>query len=169
MSTAFRAPEPVGAADRNLRADEILLHRAEGLAAASAVNALPRVLLSRNLAILCRDADGAEAGLFASAACELGAHVAFIPVTLSDQSSLAVIRETARMLARLYDGVECLDTPPLLVELMQESAPIPFFLGLSTDTQRTAALVERLSHMPGAQSTARRRVLQASLAQALGL
>jgi hypothetical protein len=71
------------------------------------------------------------------------------------------------MLARLYDGVECLDMSPLLVELMQESASIPFFPGLSTDTQRTVALVERLSLLPGVQSTARRRILQASLAQAL--
>ncbi len=167
MTTAFRAPEPVGAADRNLRADEILFRRAEGLAAASDVSALSRFLLGRNLGILCRDANSAEAGLFASAASEMGAHVAFIPVSLTDQSSLSVIRETARMLARLYDGVECLDMSPLLVELMQESAPIPFFLGLSTETQRTGALVERLSRLSCVQSTARRRLLQAALAQAL--
>jgi ornithine carbamoyltransferase len=161
MTPAFRAPEPVGAADRDLRADEALLRRAEGLAAASLSGAVPLLLLGRNLGILCHAATGPEATLFANAASELGAHVACIPITLTDRSALATIRETARMLARLYDAVECLDMSPLLVELMQESADIPFFPGLSTDGPRTAALMERSRLLPNA----RRRILQASLAQ----
>ena len=114
-----------------------------------------------------KHAGGAEATLFASAAAELGAHVVCVPITLTDQSALAVIRDTAVLLSRLYDAVECLDMSPLLVEVMQESANIPLFFGLSCDAHWTAALAARMTRGSGVPSDSRRHMLQAALIHAL--
>jgi ornithine carbamoyltransferase len=167
MTPAFRASDAVGAPDPDRHADMGLLLKAEALAAASLADKLPTPLRGKNIGILCDDAASSAATLFASAASELGAHVACIPITLTDQSSLAVIRNTAVLLAKLYDAVECLDMPPLLVELMQESANVPLFFGLSSDAHWTATLSARMTRRSGLQSTARRRILQAALLQAL--
>ncbi len=144
-----------------------LLLKAESLAAASLAGKLPTPLRGRNIGILSEDAGSRAATLFASAASELGAHVACIPSTLTDRSPLTVIRETAVLLTRLYDAVECLDMSPLLVELMQESAGIPLFFGLSSDVHLTATLATRMTRRSGLPSAARRHMLQAALIQAL--
>jgi ornithine carbamoyltransferase len=167
MATAFRAPDSMGAPDPDHRTDTDLLLKAESLAAASLAGKLPTPLRGRNIGILCEDAGSSAATLFASAASELGAHVVCIPITLTDRSSLTVIRDTAVLLSRLYDAVECLDMSPLLVELMQESADVPLFFGLSSDVHWTATLATRMTRRSGLQSTARRHMLQAALVQAL--
>lgn len=167
MTPVFRAPEPPGAQNPDDPAGADLLLEAESLAAASGAGRLPTPLRGKNLGILCKHAGGAAATLFASAASELGAHVVCIPITLTDQSSLTVIRDTAALLSRLYDAVECLDMSPLLVELMQESANIPLFFGLSSDAHWTVALAARMSRGCGLPSDARRAMLQAALVQAL--
>jgi ornithine carbamoyltransferase len=167
MTPSSRAPDSVGAPEPDRHADTDLLLKAEALAAASLAGQLATPLRGRNVGILCEDADSSAATLFASAASELGAHVVCIPITLTDRSSLAVVRDTAVLLARLYDAVECLDMSPLLVELMQESANVPLFFGLSSETHRTATLAARMTRRSGRQSSARRRILQAALVQAL--
>jgi ornithine carbamoyltransferase len=167
MTPALRASDLAGATDLTSHIDMDLLLKAEALAAASLAGKPATPLRGRNIGILCVDAGGAAATLFASAASELGAQVACIPITLTDRSSLALIRETAVLLSRLYDAVECLDMSPLLVELMQESADVPMFFGLSSELHRTAALATRMIHAAGQQSTARRHMLQAALVQAL--
>lgn len=164
MTSAPRAPYPVSAAEPDPRPDEALLQRAEALAAAVLNGQLGAALRGKNIGVLCEDPDSASATFFKSAATELGAHVACIRNTLGSHSSLAVVRETASMLSRLYDAVECLDVPLLLVDLMRESTDIPFFFGLSTDAHRTAGLAARMNDRSG---LARRRVLQAALARAM--
>jgi ornithine carbamoyltransferase len=167
MTPAFHAPELPDALNPDNHAGTELLLQAESLVAASIVGKLPMPLRGKKLGIFCNHPGGAAATLFASAASELGAHVVCIPITLTDQSSLTVIRDTAVLLSRLYDAVECLDMSPLLVELMQESANIPLFFGLSSDAQWTAALATRMSLRPGLPPNARRHMLQAALVQAL--
>src|ERR1700712_258800 len=167
MTPAFRAPDPLGALNPDNHAGADLLLEAESLAAASSTGKLPMPLRGKKLGILCKHAGGAAAMLFASAASELGAHVVCIPITLTDQSSLTVIRDTAALLSRLYDAVECLDMSPLLIELLQESANVPLFSGLSSDAHWTAALATRMSRRSGLPSSARRAMLQAALSQAL--
>jgi ornithine carbamoyltransferase len=167
MTPAFHAPDTPGAPNQTRHAETDLLLKAESLAAASLTGKLASPLRGRNIGILCEDEGSAAATLFASAASELGAHVACIPITLTDRSSLTVIRDTAVLLSRLYDAVECLDMPPLLVELMQESAGIPLFFGLSSDTHWTAMSAIRMARRSGLPSIARRCVLQAALIHAL--
>ena len=167
MTPGFRAPESAGLPTQDRHAETDLLLKAASLAAASLTGKPASPLRGRNIGILCDDEGSAAATLFASAASELGAHVACIPITLTDRSSLTVIRDTAVLLSRLYDAVECLDMSPLLVELMQESAGIPLFFGLSSDAHWTAALATRMTRRSGLQSSARRHMLQAALVQAL--
>jgi ornithine carbamoyltransferase len=167
MATVFRAPDSMGAPDPDRHTDSDLLLKAESLAAASLAGKLPTPLRGRKIGILCADGGSSAATLFASAASELGAHVVCIPITLTDRSSLTVIRDTAALLARLYDAVECLDMSPLLVELMQESADIPLFFGLSSDLHWTAALAAKMTRRSGLQSAGRRHMLQAALVQTL--
>jgi ornithine carbamoyltransferase len=167
MTPAFRTPDLLGGPNSDKHAGTDLLLQAESLAAASIVGRLPTPLRGKKLGILCKHAGGAAATLFASAASELGAHVVCIPITLTDQSSLTVIRDTAALLSRLYDAVECLDMSPLLVELMQEAANVPLFFGLSSDAHWTAALASRMTRRSGRSSSARRHMLQAALVQAV--
>jgi ornithine carbamoyltransferase len=167
MTPAFSAPDLPGAPTPDDHAGTDLLLEAESLAAASIVGKLPTPLRGKKLGILCRQAGDAAATLFAGAASELGAHVVCIPITLTDRSSLTVIRDMGVLLSRLYDAVECLDMSPLLVELMQESANVPLFFGLSSDAHWTAALATRMSRRTGLPSSARRHMLQAALVRAL--
>ena len=167
MTPAFRAPDSVGAPNQDRHVEMDLLLKAESLAAASLTGKLGTPLRGKNIGILCEDAGSAAAMLFKSAASELGAHVVCIPITLTDRSALTVIRDTAVLLSRLYDAVECLDMSPLLVELMQESADVPLFFGLSSDVHWTAGLATRMPRRSGLRSTARRHMLQAALVQAL--
>lgn len=167
MTPVFRAPASVGAPNQDRHVEMNLLLKAESLAAASLTGRLGTPLRGKNIGILCEDAGSAAAMLFASAASELGAHVVCIPITLTDRSALTVIRETAVLLSRLYDAVECLDMSPLLVELMQESAAVPLFFGLSSDAHWTADLATGIARHSGLTSIDRRHVLQAVLVQAI--
>lgn len=163
MTSAFRARDPVDAPAPHGHAEADLLFTAGSLAAASRAGQPATLLRGRNFGIFCDDSTSPAATLFASAATELGAHVACIPITLTDRSLLTVIRETAALLSRLYDAVECLDMSPRLIESMRESADIPLFSGLSCEGHWTAALAARMTCPPGSESAARRSILQAVL------
>ena len=115
MSVVLRAlgPEPH---DVLTSAEEDgLLASARLLRDAAASGGSRSLLRDKFIGLLAEDDDGENAELFKSAAVGLGARVAHIRPSLTERSDPQVVRETARMLGRLYDAIECHGQPPALV------------------------------------------------------
>ena len=64
--------------------------------------------------------------------------------------------ETARVLGRLYDGIECQGLAPELVRQLGRDAGVPVFDGLAAAHHPTAHLAQRLA---GTGSLAKKRQL----------
>ncbi len=125
------------------------------------------LLRGKNLALLCESADGADATLFRRAASELGAHVSHIRPSLSDLSVLDVRRHTARMLGRLYQGIECQGLPADLVSEVGREAGIPVYDGVASETHPFACLASLLDGGESVENN-RRLILQAVLMSTIG-
>ena len=123
------------------------------------------LLRDKFIGLLAQDNDDEEAELFKSAALALGARVAHIRPSLTERSDPRVVRETARMLGRLYDAIECHGQPPALVARLREEAAVPVFEELSSPTRLTGALAERLGAGTGIDG--RRFVVQVVLLSTL--
>jgi ornithine carbamoyltransferase len=122
---------------------------------------LPKLLQGRNLALVSFWPGGDAEAEFVSAATALGAHVSCVRLGL-EQDSPQQIAATARVLARLYDALECQGLPAALVAWIASHTTIPVFSGLAMADHPTAALVDALGG--DATPAARRRaILQAAL------
>lgn len=123
-----------------------------------------RPLQGRNLGLLGRDSASAEARLFTAAAQELGARVVWLPT--SPWADDVVARDTARLMGRLYDAVECQGLAATEVAWLGQHAGVPVFDGLAGPAHPSAALAEGLEG-GSADPLNRRCVLQAVLLGAL--
>jgi len=120
-----------------------------------------------NLGLLC-DTDGnAEAALFQRAASALGAQVAHLHPKLSELSSPQEVQDTARILGRLYDAVECVGMAPALVGRIGVEAGVPVFDGIASPRHPTAWLAGLLRGGAGHEEDRRCLVIQAVLLGAL--
>jgi len=124
------------------------------------------LLRGRKLALLCESEEGAEAVLFREAAAGLGAHVSHVRPRLADLSQPNDLQHTARMLGRLYDGIECQGLAHDLVELVGREAGVPVYDGLASDRHPTARLAALLE-VPEPPGKARELVLQTVLLSTL--
>lgn len=140
----------------------IVLDRARALQLATQAGVFRASLRGRKVGLMCEADDNGEAALFRRAAVELGAHVAHIRPTLTELSTPEDVQNTARMLGRLYDAVECQGVAADLVHQMGIDAGVPVYDGIASRQHPTAKLVDLL----GGDSSAldkRRFVLQAVL------
>ena len=128
----------------------------------------PGLLRGKNLGLLCESEEDDDAVLFRSAATGLGASVSHIRAQTSGRGMTAgaALLETARLLGRLYDGIECQGLPPALVRQLNRDAGVPVFDGVARASHPTAQLAQRLG---GTDSLAKKRqlVVQAVLLCAL--
>jgi ornithine carbamoyltransferase len=144
-----------------------LLARARLQQAAARSDATRWLLKAKNLAIM-SDSDGSESSaLFRRAATEMGARVTHVRPWLSPSSSAQQIADTARMLGRLYDAIECEDMDARVVDLLAESAGVPVFNGVALTTHPSAALADRLD-ADSALLDRRRFIVQAILLDSIG-
>lgn len=125
------------------------------------------LLRGKNLALICESADEADAIFFQGAASALGAHVSHIRPSLSEPITLDVLQHTARMLGRLYEGVECQGLPSAVVREVGREAGIPVYDGLATGRHPIVRLADLLN---GGRSDAKRRelIVQAVLVSTIG-
>lgn len=119
-------------------------------------------LRGKRIGMLCETNNAPEAVLFRGAALELGAHVAHLQPRLSALSTPQEVQDTARMLGRLYDAVECQGMPPELVHQMGIASGVPVFDGLASASHYSVGLAEQLDG-DAASEDKRRIVLQAML------
>ena len=120
------------------------------------------LLRGKKLGLLHVTEDSIDAWHFCSAAHELGAHVAQIRSAFTPDSTPSEVQDTARMLGRLYDAVECQGLPPALVDQLADAAGIPVYDGLASPSHASADLARQLA---GDEPLAdkRRYVVQAML------
>lgn len=124
------------------------------------------LLRGKKLALLCESEEGADAALFRAAAAELGAHVSHVRPRLSDLRQADDLQHTARMLGRLYDGIECQGLDHDLVELVGREAGVPVYDGLASERHPTARLAALLD-VREAPGKLRQLVLQTVLLSTL--
>ncbi|BEP46302.1 ornithine carbamoyltransferase [Variovorax sp. V15] len=143
-----------------------LLCRARLLQRAALDGSNPRPLRGKNLGLVCETPPDEAQALFRSAAEELGAQVALMRPGLSLASAQMEVQNTARMLGRLYEAVECQGLNPEIVQRMGQYAGIPVFNGAATNTHP----IERLAGLLGDSTPLadnRRFLLQALLLDAI--
>jgi len=123
-------------------------------------------LQGKYLGLVCASPDAADAILFQRAATELGASVTVIRADAVASSPLAEMQNTGRVLARLYDALECQGIAPALLERLTRAAGVPVYAGLATADHPTARLAAMIDGdaVPDAK---RRFVLQAALLKSL--
>ncbi|HEX5687509.1 MAG TPA: ornithine carbamoyltransferase [Ideonella sp.] len=156
-------PSPPEGAVPSLPPDrQALLDSAGRLLRAARTGALPPLLRGKRLALIRGPGETEEPQDFSRAANELGAHVAKIGSALTPDSDPVEVQDTARLLGRLYDAVECQGLPPALVQQLADAAGIPVYDGLATPSHDSAQLAPLL---PGDEllSDKRRHVMQAML------
>ena len=122
-------------------------------------------LKGKNIALLACNGDVDAAARFCAAAAELGAQVAHVKCELSESSPAAEIADTARLLGRLYDAVECQGLPERVVRLVSKEAGIPVFDGIACAHHPSAALAASLDTTLAPEQR-RRLVIQALLVDA---
>ena len=125
-----------------------------------------RLLRGKNLGLLCQSAESADGIRFRQAAAALGARVTHIRPDFSEASSPHLLCQTARMLGRLYDAIECQGLPPALVHQIKREAGIPVFDGVACEEHVTAGLAALLGN-DGSFDDRRNAVLQAVLVGSL--
>lgn len=124
------------------------------------------VLRGKRLALLCDSDRSVEAVLFCRAAEALGANVAHVRPGLTELSPKAALKDTARVLGRLYDGIECQGLSQGLIEQVRREAGIPVFDGVACAGHTSALLADLLE---GDDTPERKRqwILEAVLMRAL--
>jgi len=122
----------------------------------------PQLLQGKKFALVSPRRGEQGEGEFLRAATALGAHVSCVQLGLDENSSAQQIAATARVLARLYDAVECQHLPAALVGQIARNSTIPVFAGLATQDHPTAALADALG-VDAPPALRRDAILQAAL------
>lgn len=145
----------------------VLLEVARTLQMAASASATKPLLRGKNLGLMCESEASREAMLFRRSAMELGARVSHVRPSLSAHMPPAAYRQTAQMLGRLYDALECQDMAPDVIALLDREAGVPVYRGVACDAHPTAGLAELLG--PGTcADDGRRFIVQAVLLRTLG-
>lgn len=144
-----------------------LLEQARNLQRAAAAGRVQPLLRGKNLGLMCADDQQPGAARFRRAAGELGAHVAHIGLSLGAQSDAQEIAHTARVLARLYDAVECQGADAELVQQLGRASSISFFDGLASKDARPLRIARQLGSEAELEDNLR-YALQALLLHSIG-
>jgi ornithine carbamoyltransferase len=114
---------------------------AELKAAKIAGNELPR-LARKNIALIFeKDSTRTRTG-FEVAAYDQGAHVTYLGPSGSHIGHKETMKDTARVLGRMYDAIEYRGTRHELVEELAAYAGVPVYNGLTDDTHPTQTLAD---------------------------
>jgi ornithine carbamoyltransferase len=147
--------------------DTGVLERARSLLLASQAGRSTRALRGKNIGLVCAADECEESCMFKQAAAELGAQVADVRPSLTDESSEAEVAQTARMLSRLYDAVVLQgEHSRNFTSRLRAAAQVPVLEGIGSSTHVTAMLTSKADPMLNT-ADARRFVVQAVLLDAI--
>ncbi|MCS0636901.1 ornithine carbamoyltransferase [Streptomyces sp. LP05-1] len=122
-----------------------LLDLSAGLKAARYAGTEQRRLAGRNIAIVFEKTSTRTRCAFEVAAHQQGAHVTYLDPSGSQIGHKESIKDTARVLGRLYDGIEYRGSGHHIVEELAEYAGVPVYNGLTDDWHPTQSLADALT------------------------
>ncbi|MGM9489174.1 ornithine carbamoyltransferase [Ideonella sp. YS5] len=103
-----------------------------------------RPLQGKNLGLICEADDAPDAALFEDAAKALGAHVVRIRPSVAGLGNDASLPQTARMLGRLYNAIECQGLTQQMVDRIRRHAGVPVYDALSRDSPSHRAVARMI-------------------------
>jgi ornithine carbamoyltransferase len=119
-----------------------LLDRAAGLKASRAAGERPRRLIGRNIALIFEKSSTRTRCAFEVAAHDEGADVTYLGPDGSHIGRDESIADTARVLGRMYDGIEFRGFAQDAVEQLADNAGVPVWNGLTDQWHPTQAMAD---------------------------
>lgn len=104
-------------------------------------------LKGKNIVLIFEKASTRTRCAFETAAFDQGAHVTYLEPTGSQMGSKESIRDTARVLGRMYDGIEYRGFGQQIVEDLARYAGVPVWNGLTNEFHPTQILADLLTMM----------------------
>ena len=108
-----------------------------------------QLLRGKNIALIFEKTSTRTRCAFEVAAYDQGAHVTYIDPTSSQMGHKESVKDTARVLGRMYDAIEYRGFSQSTVEILAEYSGVPVFNGLTDEfhpTQMLADVVTMLEH-----------------------
>jgi ornithine carbamoyltransferase len=124
---------------------EFLLNLSTELKKAKKSGAEPPRLHGKNIALIFEKASTRTRCAFEVAAYDQGARVTYLDPTGSQLGKKESIRDTARVLGRMYDGIEYRGFEQARVEELAKYAGVPVWNGLTNEFHPTQALADILT------------------------
>ncbi len=112
--------------------------------AKKAGNERPR-LAGKNIALIFEKTSTRTRCAFEVAACDQGAHVTYLDSGGSQLGKKESVRDTARVLGRMYDGIEYRGFAQSTVEELAKYAGVPVWNGLTNEFHPTQVLADLLT------------------------
>jgi ornithine carbamoyltransferase len=131
----------------DFNADEIyyLLHLASKLKKAKASGLEEQMLSGKNVALIFEKTSTRTRCAFEVAAFDQGAHATYLGPTGSQIGLKESIKDTARVLGRMYDGIEYRGFGQSIVEELGKYAGVPVWNGLTDEFHPTQILADFLT------------------------
>jgi ornithine carbamoyltransferase len=124
---------------------EFLLNLSRQLKKAKRSGAEPQHLKGKNIALIFEKTSTRTRCAFEVAAYDLGAHVTYLDPTGSQLGKKESIRDTARVLGRMYHGIEYRGFEQARVEELAKHAGVPVWNGLTNEFHPTQGLADILT------------------------
>lgn len=102
-------------------------------------------LIGKNIALIFEKASTRTRCAFEVAACDQGAHITYIGPTGSQMGQKESMKDTARVLGRMYDGIEYRGYGQEIVEVLGKYAGVPVWNGLTNEFHPTQILADFLT------------------------
>jgi ornithine carbamoyltransferase len=102
-------------------------------------------LKGKNIALIFEKASTRTRCAFETAAYDQGAHVTYLGPSGSQMGSKETMKDTARVLGRMYDGIEYRGFGQNIVEELAQYAGVPVWNGLTTEYHPTQVLADLLT------------------------
>ncbi|MCD7818072.1 MAG: ornithine carbamoyltransferase [Lachnospiraceae bacterium] len=127
--------------------DEIayLLDLAADLKARKKAGIMEQPLIGKNIALIFEKTSTRTRCSFEVASHDLGAHVTYLDPSGSQIGKKESIRDTARVLGRMYDGIEYRGYGQSIVEELAKYAGVPVWNGLTNEYHPTQMLADLLT------------------------
>jgi len=122
-----------------------LLTLSASLKAAKAAGGERRHLTGKNIALIFEKTSTRTRCAFEVAAFDQGAHVTYLDPSGSQIGHKESMKDTARVLGRMYDGIQYRGSRQELVETLGEYAGVPVWNGLTDEWHPTQALCDTLT------------------------
>ena len=122
-----------------------LLDLAADLKAAKRSGSEQQRLAGKNIALIFEKTSTRTRTAFEVAAHDQGAHVTFLDPTASQMGHKESVKDTARVLGRIFDGIEYRGARQSDVEALAEFSGVPVFNGLTDEWHPTQMLADQLT------------------------